>query len=337
MRNKHAISRMTVTLFIAAALAMSALTIAAPRMAAAVSDTLSAGNGEGSIIYSAHRAPGNWGPTFTGANAQMYFVVYDSSFGLVTNGHADERGVLITGLQVGGTYFLSPENCEDCHGSTHDVIFNNWEDCSTERQRMITIAADQRSYSATYRIVEQGEPDVPVPCSPGSPTEGGSTGGTNEGGNTGGNTGGDNTGGTTDNGGTSTGGTNNNGASNVGSFETGVVDPIFYFKLVGFLNNEFSATTIAAEDGTAAAADAIPSTNLSGKPLDSDPSLTYAEYNSLYEVIRADPLSASQTTRAAVDAGIPWEHLSDMQKAYIILKVRGSQIDQIALTDLGLE
>lgn len=322
MRNKETISKKIVALFIAAAIAISALTIAAPRTAAAVSDTLSAGNGEGSIIYSAHRAPGNWGPTFTGANAQMYFIVYDSSFGLVTNGHADERGVLITGLQVGGTYFLSPENCESCHNSTHDVNFNNWEDCSTERQRMITITADQRSYSATYRIVEQGEPDETLPCSPGSPTEGG---------------GDNNNQPPQDNNQPPQDNNQPNQPESPGAVETGMVDPVFYFKMVRFLDNEFSATTVAAENGTEAAAEAIPDTNLSGKPVDADPSLKYAEYNSLYEVIRADPASASQIIRAAVDAGIPWQQLSDMQKAYLILKVKGSALPETPLVDLGLE
>ena len=287
--------------------AVTTITSAAPAAAA----TLSVGSGEGSIMYSAHRIPSeHWGPTFVGAGANMWFVVYDSEGNLLGGEFADETGTTITGLEIGSTYYVSPTDCFSCHESDHDVVFDHWDNGSPERQRAFTISSiDHVSSGAYYRFV---------------PHDGSSGGGNdNNGGNTGGN----------DNNGGNTGGNNGGSSSYLGSFETGFVDPVFYFKMVHFINNEFNSATIIAENGTSILASQIPDTNLSGQPLDSDPSLTYAEYNSLYEVIRTDPAPAVQTIRAATDAGIPWEELSDMQKAYIILKVRGTSLDA---SNLGL-
>src|SRR5690606_27093221 len=88
--------------------AVTTITSAAPAAAA----TLSVGSGEGSIMYSAHRIPSeHWGPTFVGAGANMWFVVYDSEGNLLGGEFADETGTTITGLEIGSTYYVSPTDC----------------------------------------------------------------------------------------------------------------------------------------------------------------------------------------------------------------------------------
>jgi hypothetical protein len=92
----------------------------------------------GITIYD-HRIPANyWAPCFattctnplascntacTGPGASMYFVLYDSSNNVVATGFANENGHIITGLTPGATYYIVPANCDLCHGSTHDVLF----------------------------------------------------------------------------------------------------------------------------------------------------------------------------------------------------------------------
>jgi hypothetical protein len=103
--------------------------------------------GEGTITAYAYRIPSeHWGPTFTGANAQMYFVLYDSTGDIVRTGFADINGYAITGLDPGEQYYIYPTDCNSCHGDDHDVAFRYWEDGSTDRPRPVTAGASVGAY-----------------------------------------------------------------------------------------------------------------------------------------------------------------------------------------------
>ena len=62
----------------------------------------------------------------TGPGAAMYVVLYDSSGNVVGTGFANENGYTFTGLTAGVTYYIYPSDCDNCHGSTHDVLFSYW-------------------------------------------------------------------------------------------------------------------------------------------------------------------------------------------------------------------
>ncbi|AFU57026.1 hypothetical protein Ngar_c00760 [Candidatus Nitrososphaera gargensis Ga9.2] len=329
MRKEHASNNTSknklLALAIAAALVASILSIVGgsiPSASAAEPKTINAGTGQGLLYYEAHRIPSShWNPCFatscdqgTGPGTWVWFVLFNDAGEPIVADLANEDGVLITGLEVGKTYFLQPTDCvyPNCGEPPHDVIFNNWHDCDDTRQRPFVIAAGTIvSGAAYYRYHLHGEPNEPVACfttgTPNPPANNNPPPTNNP-------------------------PQNPNQPTSPGTVETGMTDPVFYFKLVNFVNNEFGIGTVIAEENdtrTAAEilAEQIPDTNLSGQPLDSDSSLRYAMYNSLYEIVRDDPVSCMQIMRAAVDAGIPWDQLSDMQKAYIILKVKGSSLD----------
>ncbi|HEX2556957.1 MAG TPA: hypothetical protein VHK86_01425 [Nitrososphaera sp.] len=133
--------------------------------AAASTGTIIAGDGQGSILYRAHRvADPTWAPCFaltcdagTGPGASMYFVVYNSSGAIIANGFADETGTIIKGLSVGSTYYVYPTDCNLCHNSTHNVVFDHWADDSSERPRGFTASSNtQQNADAYYKIVELG-------------------------------------------------------------------------------------------------------------------------------------------------------------------------------------
>jgi hypothetical protein len=112
-------------------------------------------SGPGSLTAYAYRIPSSyWGPTFVSANAQMYFVLYNSTGYMIYGGFFDENGNTVTGLNDGETYWIVPTDCHHCHGGTHDVVFNHWEDDSTERARSVSTGM---SVGAYYEYV----PDTP--------------------------------------------------------------------------------------------------------------------------------------------------------------------------------
>jgi hypothetical protein len=112
-------------------------------------------SGPGSITAYAYRIPSShWGPTFVSANAQMYFVLYNSTGYMVYGGFFDENGNTVTGLNDGEQYWIMPTDCHHCHGGTHDVAFHHWENGDTERVRGVMTGA---SVGAYYEFV----PDTP--------------------------------------------------------------------------------------------------------------------------------------------------------------------------------
>lgn len=109
--------------------------------------------GSGSIVVFAHRIPSqHWGPTFTSAGVGMWYVLYNSTGWLVGSGFYDEEGTTITGLNDGETYYVYATDCDECHGDPHDVVFDHWEDMTTENPRAVTTGDSAHAY---YRY----EPD----------------------------------------------------------------------------------------------------------------------------------------------------------------------------------
>jgi hypothetical protein len=111
----------------------------------------------GSITVYAHRAPASyWAPCFattcsagTGPGATMWLVVYDSMGSVVATGFANENGYTFTGLNPNATYYVSPADCDNCHGSTHDVLFSYWGDNNSTTQ-LRAVIANGTSVNAWY-------------------------------------------------------------------------------------------------------------------------------------------------------------------------------------------
>src|SRR5437867_3252248 len=138
--------------------------------------TVTFGSGSGSILYRAHRMQDHrWDPCFahtcnagTGPGAGMWFDVYDSNFKWLGGGFANEDGTAINGLTIGATYYLYPEDCNQCHQSRHDVVFDHWADnMSTQRQRSFVISAAQANADACYAYLQDGIRST-GPCSAGN-------------------------------------------------------------------------------------------------------------------------------------------------------------------------
>jgi hypothetical protein len=112
----------------------------------------------GITVY-AHRIPADyWDPCFattcnagTGPGASMYIVLFDSSGNVVQTGFADENGYTFSGLNPVATYYVYPTDCDNCHGSTHDVVFQYWGDNhSSTRPRAAMVGANLDAwYSCT--------------------------------------------------------------------------------------------------------------------------------------------------------------------------------------------
>ncbi|HJT10848.1 MAG TPA: hypothetical protein VJ771_08710, partial [Candidatus Nitrosotalea sp.] len=115
-------------------------------------------NSLGITVY-AHRIPASyWDPCFattcsagTGPGAKMEFALLDSSGNVLQTGLADENGYTFTGLNSSIPYYVYPEDCNSCHISSHDVIFQYWGDNkSTGRPRAAAVGASLDAwYSCT--------------------------------------------------------------------------------------------------------------------------------------------------------------------------------------------
>ena len=80
----------------------------------------------------------------------MYFELWDSSGNVLANGYTDEQGYAFTGLNPNVTYYVYPTDCDMCHGSLHDVVFQRWGDGSTVRPLAATVESSLDAwYSCT--------------------------------------------------------------------------------------------------------------------------------------------------------------------------------------------
>ena len=107
-----------------------------------------------SITLKAFRLPNeNWGDSFVGAGAQMYFAIYNTAGEIVAQGFYDENGTVVDFLVPGETYYAYPADCEKCHNSDHDVVFKHWRDPeNTDRPRAF-IAGEINELWANYEYV----------------------------------------------------------------------------------------------------------------------------------------------------------------------------------------
>ncbi|MHB8566867.1 MAG: hypothetical protein ACYC7D_06795 [Nitrososphaerales archaeon] len=92
----------------------------------------------GITVYASRISAYYWAPCFaitcsagTGPGASMYFILYDSSMNVVQTAFTNENGYTFTGLTAGATYYVYPSDCDLCHGSTHNVVFQYWGDNSS--------------------------------------------------------------------------------------------------------------------------------------------------------------------------------------------------------------
>jgi hypothetical protein len=76
----------------------------------------------------------------TGPGAAMWVVLYNSSGGVVATGFSNENGLTFSGLNPSATYYLYPSDCDQCHGSTHDVLFAYWGNNSTTTRPLAVMA-----------------------------------------------------------------------------------------------------------------------------------------------------------------------------------------------------
>jgi hypothetical protein len=118
--------------------------------------TAGSGGGSGTITVYDHRVPASyWAPCFatmcsagTGPGASMWVALYDSHGNVVATGFADENGHTFSGLSPGSTYLVYPADCNSCHGSTHDVLFDHWGNGSTTRP--LAVVANGSAVDAWY-------------------------------------------------------------------------------------------------------------------------------------------------------------------------------------------
>jgi hypothetical protein len=111
----------------------------------------------GITVYASRISASYWAPCFatacsagSGPGASMYFVLEDSNGNFLQGGFADEWGLTFTGLNPGATYYVLPEDCNLCHNSSHDVVFQNWDSGSTVRPLAVQAGAVLKAwYSCT--------------------------------------------------------------------------------------------------------------------------------------------------------------------------------------------
>lgn len=115
------------------------------------------GAGLGTITIYDHRAPqSDWASCFatvcnagTGPGAAMWVTLYDSSGSVVATGFSNENGLTFSGLNPSATYYLYPADCDQCHTSTHDVLFNNWG-TGSDNTRPLAVVANGSFVDAWY-------------------------------------------------------------------------------------------------------------------------------------------------------------------------------------------
>jgi len=87
----------------------------------------------GITVYANRIPAGYWAACFalacslgTGPGASMELSLYNSSDIIVQTALVNEQGYTFLGLNSSATYYVYPQNCDLCHGSTHDVLFDYW-------------------------------------------------------------------------------------------------------------------------------------------------------------------------------------------------------------------
>lgn len=105
-----------------------------------------------------------WSKKFTDDRVGMFTAVYDINGNLVKTGYADEQGFTIKGLE-NRLYFVYPADCDDCNNSKNDIVFEQWEDGSNDRPRLVPADSD---VTASYRlVVPEKSKQLPITPAPG--------------------------------------------------------------------------------------------------------------------------------------------------------------------------
>lgn len=108
------------------------------------------GNPNGITVYASRIPASYWAPCFalvcsagTGPGATMYFVLYNSAGAVVATAFTNENGYTFTGLTPGATYYVYPSDCDNCHGSNHNVVFEYWNGNPSETTRPMAATVGQ--------------------------------------------------------------------------------------------------------------------------------------------------------------------------------------------------
>ncbi len=86
----------------------------------------------------------------------MFTAVYVIKGNLVKAGYADEQGFTVNGLEK-KLYFVYPADCNNCGKSKDGIMFEQWEDGSKDRPRLVP--ADSK-VTASYTIVVPEKPKL---------------------------------------------------------------------------------------------------------------------------------------------------------------------------------
>ena len=80
----------------------------------------------------------------------MWVVLYNAAGTVVATGFSNENGLTFTGLIPNTTYYLYPADCDQCHGSTHDVLFAHWDSNNKTTTRPLPVMANGTFVDAWY-------------------------------------------------------------------------------------------------------------------------------------------------------------------------------------------
>lgn len=117
-----------------------------------------------SMTIRAARIPSDdWKPKFTDDNAGMFVTVYDLKGKRIKSGYADENGFVVSGLKD-SLYFVYPADCTNCRNSGNNIVFQQWEDRSSDRPRLVPSDSD---VTVRYKLlVKEKTPMPPAPSQP---------------------------------------------------------------------------------------------------------------------------------------------------------------------------